>query len=100
MPTRLLGSMTWPRTSLPCSTGILSKTVAWSKKKVPFAPGWHFGEAQVEYWLDGALDDGLCDSIRHSRDGQCKLHWFTVRIWDGRRSAIHFIRFEDSALKC
>ena len=43
-----IGSMNWSRTSLPCSTGILSKTVAWSKKK-PFAPGRHFGEAQAQY---------------------------------------------------
>lgn len=47
------------------------------------------------------LHDRLLDeSIQHCRDGQCKLHWSTVRIWDGRRSAIHFIRFEGSALKC
>jgi hypothetical protein len=47
------------------------------------------------------LHDRLLDeSIQYRRDGQCKLHCSTIRIWGGRRSAIHFIRFEGSALKC
>jgi hypothetical protein len=33
-------------------------------------------------------------------DGQRRLHWTAVRIWDGRRSVIRFTHFEASALKC
>jgi len=33
-------------------------------------------------------------------DGHCQLHLTAGRIWDGRRSAIHFIHFEANALKC
>ena len=64
MPTTLLGSMNWSRTSLPCSAGIISKTVAWSKKKKPFAPGRHFGEAQAQYLSSQQTHLFECRSLR------------------------------------
>jgi site-specific DNA recombinase len=59
-----------------------------------------FIEYRFENWLYPIEQCLLAYPVINRWDGQCKLHWFTVRIWDGRRSAIHFIRFEDSALKC
>ena len=73
MPTTLLGSMNWSRTSLPCSTGILSKTVAWSKKK-PFAPGRHFGEAQAQYLSSQQTHLFECRSFR-PRHSQASRAW-------------------------
>jgi hypothetical protein len=37
--------------------------------------------------------------VPNRRDGQRKLHLITVRIWDGRRSAIRSTRFGVSASK-
>src|ERR1019366_1086146 len=74
MPTTLLGSMNWSRTSLPCSTGILSKTVAWSKKRRPFAPGRHFGEAQAQYLSSQQTHLFECRSFR-PRHSQAPRAW-------------------------
>jgi len=52
---------------------------------------------RVEYRLDDSLDDCLCDSIRHSGDGQRELHTNTVSFWDGQRSGILFTHFVGKA---
>src|ERR1700694_5080917 len=57
-------------------------------------------KVSFEYRLQDELERSLDYTVSDAGDGQCELHKSSVRIWDGRKSAIHFIRFEGSALKC
>jgi hypothetical protein len=58
-----------------------------------------FGKRTVPSGLQNLHHRLLDKPVQHRRDGHCKLHWTAVRIWDGRRSVIHIIRFEGNASK-
>src|ERR1017187_5396624 len=69
MPTTLFGSMNWSRTSLLCSTGILSKTVALPKKKSPL----HTDGILARRTLDISVANKLiCSNVVHFDPGTHK----------------------------
>jgi hypothetical protein len=57
------------------------------------------GEGRVPLPLQHLHHRLLDKPIQHRWDGQGKLHWTAVRIWDGRRSVIRFIHFGANASK-